>query len=631
MDRYMNDTHSLYYNVDHSSMFGSNLSTVFADGPPPLEDGDDDHGEFVFSSETDAIGEAVLSKIESKLQRDAEGKPVLERERLNFDIESQPITEKFEASANFETTNQFDASGNQEVSKEVNGYKENMKRSVISENESSDDEFGDFSAGFGQNHNFTENNAKTESDGNNFGFADFSSFRGTDFKTANNEPENGEQYFGNKLVTNNIGDQNDTSNDEFGSFNEASEIKSNEIQRPSGTLANANPDVIPTNKGNKLTSSKLPLDLTNHETRNNDRFGSFDAFKDSIPANERSELTSAKLPHDLTNHETTNNKFNSFEAFKDTSSNAKNKVTSSELPPDLTTHEETKNDVNSSETSEDDDFNGFTSVSDEFGNFSGGFPSTDDRQNKSQCIKNNSQSLDTDVSKADANLTQENTASSEDNDFGDFAEVSKDSFGAFSSDSGALSEKQNDTMFGSFSTNKTSATESSLGNLAKTTRTSKSQENGRSLSRESDDSKPDPENFTAFSESSSSKNTQGFEADFGNFSTSTGSKNTPEFNADFGAFSESPSTNNKNTTLQDDFGAFSESTTSKNKQGFQADFGQFSHNVSQKSVDQSASTNQQMSVQTQLVSLYTCFQDVFVTLRHKVEDLQHAKPPGNRR
>ena len=55
-------------------MYGSNLSTVFADSPPPLDENADidDHGEFVFSAETNAIGEAVLNKIEGKLQKDAE-------------------------------------------------------------------------------------------------------------------------------------------------------------------------------------------------------------------------------------------------------------------------------------------------------------------------------------------------------------------------------------------------------------------------------------------------------------------------------------------------------------------------------------------------------------------------------
>jgi hypothetical protein len=68
-----------------------------------------------------------------------------------------------------------------------------------------------------------------------------------------------------------------------------------------------------------LTSSKLPPDLTNHKTRKNDEFSSFDSFKDDIPANKRNELASTKLPHDLTNHETkhNNDELNSFVAFKD--------------------------------------------------------------------------------------------------------------------------------------------------------------------------------------------------------------------------------------------------------------------------------------------------------------------------
>ena len=623
----MNDTHSLYYNVDHSSMFGANLSTVFADGPPPLEDGDDDHGEFVFSSETDAIGEAVLNKIESKLQRDAEERPVVEVETLNSDIESKPNTEEFGAFANFETTNQFDTSGKQQVSKEVNGYKENIE-TLKSEKEFSDDEFGDFSTGFGQNstQNFTHNNT-SESDRNNSGFADFSSFQSTDFKTANDEPRNNGNYFGSESVANNVVNQSDESDDEFGSFNEANDVESNEIQEPTGTLANANPDVIPTNEGNKLASSKLPLDLTNHETRINDRFASFDAFKGNVPVNERGDLASTELPHDLTNHETGNNdKFESLEAFQDPSSNETNQVTSSELPPDLTNHVAAQNDgFHSFETAkDDDDFNGFTGASDDFENFSEHSLSTDDTKNESQCVENGSQGLTTDVCKADVNFTQGNIASSEDNDFGDFADFSDDSFSTFSSNS--VGVKQNDPTFGSFSA---SADESKFGKFAGSTRTNKSHENGRDLPREGNGSKPDSEDFTAFSETAG--NTRGFKADFGTFSGSASSKSSQEFNADFGAFSEGPSANNKNTALQDDFGAFSESKTSRNKQGFQADFGAFSQNVSQKSVNQTVSNKQYMSAQTQLVSLYTCFQDVFVTLRCKVEDLEHVKPPGNKR
>ena len=116
----MNDTHSLYYNVDHSSMYGSNLSTVFADGPPPLDETEEDHGEFVFSPETNAIGEAVLSKIESKLQRDAEGKPLEETKQSNFssDFETKPNTsdEEFGAFADFSASTCFDTSSKEDTS-----------------------------------------------------------------------------------------------------------------------------------------------------------------------------------------------------------------------------------------------------------------------------------------------------------------------------------------------------------------------------------------------------------------------------------------------------------------------------------------------------------------------------------
>ena len=650
----MNDTHSLYYNVDHSSMFGSNLSKVFADGPPPLEDGDDDHGEFVFSSETDAIGEAVLNKIESKLQRDAEGRLAGEKSSLNSDVEIKPnsSTEKFEAFANFETANQIDTSDKQDaslgLSQEVNGYKGNLTNNVTSDDGFSDDEFGDFSTSFGQNSNFNENDnsdiekhdsnfgdfsafnnvrkfneksmfshneqvslngagesdIKTGSNSNDFQFANFSSFEGVDYERNDGDAKSNddsvvEQQSGKEPGMEGMDsdtENNDASDDEFASFAETNESDFAKFEtnkrNGGGNLTNPNPDVIPANKRNDLTSGKLPPDLTNHKTRKNDEFSSFDSFKDDLPANERNELASTKLPRDLTNHETkhNNDELNSFEAFKDDiSSNARKDLTSAKSPPDLTNHEtKSTDDLNSFEAFKDDSFNNFTSSSDnDFGNFSQGVPSVENEtKNESQSNNNESQASHPDVSKPEENVV----ASPETDDFGDFADFSNDSFNAFSSDSGIASEKQSNAGFSL--QNDASSTqwgESNFGAFTENGKTNKSKET-KVLSR--NNSRQDSGEFAAFSES-------------------TSSKNEPEFQADFGAFSES--------------------TSSKNKHGFQADFGAFSQStVMRKSFDQTLS-NKQHAIQTQLVSLHACFQDVFVTLQCKVEDLQHVKVPGDKR
>ncbi|XP_046849120.1 aftiphilin-like isoform X2 [Xenia sp. Carnegie-2017] len=70
---HMNEAHAMYYNVDHSSMFGSNLSTVYADGPPPLEDINDEQEESdfkEFSSGKTSIRDEVLDGPKSNLQFD---------------------------------------------------------------------------------------------------------------------------------------------------------------------------------------------------------------------------------------------------------------------------------------------------------------------------------------------------------------------------------------------------------------------------------------------------------------------------------------------------------------------------------------------------------------------------------
>ena len=626
----MNDTHSLYYNVDHSSMFGSNLSTVFADGPPPLEDGDDDHGEFVFSSETDAIGEAVLNKIESKLQRDAEGKSVGDKSGLNSNVEIKPnlSEEKFEAFANFEISNQNDNSDIQDASvglnPEVNGHKENVKN--YSNDEFSDDEFGDFSTGFSEISSFNENgkvnaekpeskfgdfstfnnksvfsdskhingegekDVETDGHSNDLQFADFSSFEGANFESSDSNRQRNdnsfvEQQIGKESNSSEMArDNNDASDDEFSSFTEGNEGDFGKFEtngdNGSNNLTNPNPDVIPAKEQNDLKSAGLPLDLTNHGTKHDDgEFNSFESFNNDIPSNIPNDLTSAKLPPDLTNHETNSSgDFNSFEAFND------------------------------------DDFNDFTSSSDN------GFPSSE-HQTNTKSESNECQASNAGISKPDANLeeceTEGDTVESPgDDDFGDFADFSNASFSA---------ENQSDAAFGSFSqeNKESSSSESKFGAFEENSKTDKS----KILSRNSSGfSTQDSEEFSAFSESTSSKTEPEFQADFGAFSESGNSKKQGQFEADFGAFSESTPPKDK----QSDFGAFSENTSSKNKSGFTADFGAFSQKtVSQKSYNQTLSNKQY--TQTKLVSLHGCFQDLFVTLQHKVEVLQNVKVPGKKR
>ena len=626
----MNDTHSLYYNVDHSSMFGSNLSTVFADGPPPLEDGDDDHGEFVFSSETDAIGEAVLSKIESKLQRDAQGRPVGDISSSNSSVEIKPNSsaEKFEAFANFEAANQIDTSRKQDssagVSPEINGHKGSLKNNALSSDDFSDDEFGDFSTSFNQSSNFNENgksdvhkpdsnfgdfsafndeqvsfngegdiNTKAGTNSNDSQFADFSSFDGVDYETnddgvKSNDDTVDEQQSGKECNQGKIEietENNAASDDEFASFTEANagDFATFKTTDNGGNLTNPNPDIIPANERNDVTSSKLPPDLTNHERKHNDdEFNSSEAFKDDLPSNNSADLTSAKLPPDLTTHETKCDDFDSFEAF------------------------------------EDDSFNDFPSSSDnDFGDFSQGFPNSEN-QTRTKSQSDESQASNTDVSKPDTNCKTEGhvVASPENDDFGDFADFSNDSFNA---------EKKSDGAFGSFSQQNEESSADQWGEakfeaFAKNDKTDKSKETKVLSRNNSNFSRQDSGDFTA------SKNEPEFQADFGAFTESNNSKNQEKFQADFGAFSESTSSENKPS----DFGAFSGNTSSKNKPGFQVDFAFSQNTMLQKSFNQSSS-NKQMGTQTQLVSLHACFQDVFVTSQHKVEDLQRVKVPGQKR
>ena len=162
----MNDTHSLYYNVDHSSMYGSNLSTVFADSPPPLEeDTEEDHGEFVFSAKNNAVGEAVLNKIEGKLQTNAEAGEKLEwGDFTDFNShegnEEEARPDNFVAFADFGASdaNSFDTrnkpperktSVNLSSPSEINGTtrgKEKVHKISENKEDESDDDFGDFSS-----------------------------------------------------------------------------------------------------------------------------------------------------------------------------------------------------------------------------------------------------------------------------------------------------------------------------------------------------------------------------------------------------------------------------------------------------------------------------------------------------
>ena len=173
----MNDTHSHYYNVDHSSMYGSNLSTVFADSPPPLEEDETDHGEFVFSAENNAIGEAVLTKIEGKLQKSAETEG--ESEWSDFaDFNSGEENShgiqynNFVAFADFTTSNTdhsdtgelpqpgMDTESKPSSLPEINGFSDNKEEEhVISESEKNGG-FGDFSSGQVDQNNLEDNRQK---------------------------------------------------------------------------------------------------------------------------------------------------------------------------------------------------------------------------------------------------------------------------------------------------------------------------------------------------------------------------------------------------------------------------------------------------------------------------------------
>ena len=102
----------------------------------------------------------------------------------------------------------------------------------------------------------------------------------------------------------------------------------------------------------------------------------------------------------------------------------------------MANHETKKNDgFNSFEAFKDDGFNNFENTSEDFGNFSEAFPSTENEmQNKpkrntieTQISKINNSKADTNAeSKTEQlNLDGNAVASDEDGDFGDFADFSK--------------------------------------------------------------------------------------------------------------------------------------------------------------------------------------------------------------
>ena len=589
----MNDTHSLYYNVDHSSMFGSNLSTVFADGPPPLEDSlnDDDHGEFVFSSETDAIGQAVLNKIESKLKKDAETRSAggeRENSSLGSDIETKPnsSTEKFEAFANFEASigsNHFGTLEKSDIGaesgQEVNGFEENITNNVESGDGFSDDEFGDFSAGFSQTSNLNINN-KPDIDKHNGSFSYFSAFQ-------NNVEQTNKSEFISNEQTSSSGEGAKESNNfqfaDFGSFNSADLKESDWGQKCNDNTA------LEGGFGNNSHADKMRSQIDKNDT-SDDEFASFEEADDGdfgafttnkvtktgesekinpkpdvIPTTERDNLTSPKLPHDLTSHEAIKTEVaEPFEAFKD---DTQCKKKSGEFPPHLTNYQ--TEDTNGFGTFKDNSFDDFANTNDEgFGDFSQSFQTSD---NQSQ--NNESQAPEMFVLNSDKNKTKENvSASTVDDDFGDFADFSNDSFNAVLSDN--------------FRTDSSKTPDKVLP------------KNNLNLAQNSGE-------FTAFSEATSSKREHKFAS-----------------NSESTVFQKS---------FQADFCAFSESASSKNKQVPRADFGAFSQSSSsEKSFAQSLSSKQSAGL-TPLVSFHACFQDVFVTLHHKVEDLQHVKIPGEKR
>ena len=74
--------------------------------------------------------------------------------------------------------------------------------------------------------------------------------------------------------------------------------------------------------------------------------------------------------------------------------------------------------------------------------------------------------------------------------------------------------------------------------------------------------------------------------------------------------------------------SFLATTSSKKDLGFQADFGAFpSNSETQKSFSHTLSSKRG-TIHSQLVSLHAGFQDVFVTLHNKVEDLCHLQVVG---
>lgn len=614
----MNDTHSLYYNVDQSSMFGSNLSTVFADSPPPLDDGEDDHREFVFSSETDAVGEAVLNKIDAKCQRDAEAKLACDASNSRLEIKPNSSTEKFEAFANFETPNQIDASGKNgervTVNLEENEYKGNLTNNVSGD--FSDDNFRDFLTGYGQG--FNENgNSPVEIPSSDFGtFSQFNDTNKLNVKSmfASNEQVGshlGDNQFGNSEQTNGglksngnsfkqpaankfsmekipcQTENNHTSDDEFLSFTEGH--KSDFAAFQADVLSDGGNQihlgVLPVNDVNELTSGKLLPDMMSYGQRK------FKGFKFD---NEKSKLTSTTFPHEIDEDKMKrdNIKLNSFESSThDVTFDVGKELASTNSPTEL--------------------------IDDSVRN------TNDLILNESFTNKKESKVLTTVVSQCNTNLelkADQEIENMPDNDFGDFVDFSNVSIDAFSLGFEKSSEKEGNTTVtspGLYSQENERISyhtgESDFGAF-----TESISKETKGLSR--NDSNCLKQDSKKFSESVASKNGPAFLANFGVF---VGSTNAMNKQPDFCAFSERTNSLNK----QSDFAAFQESTDSESKSDSHTSFGAFSQNA----LLQKASSNKQQAMQTRLVSLYSCFQDVFITLESALDDLEHVKASGMKR
>lgn len=559
-------------------MYGSNLSTVFADSPPPLEEDADDHGEFVFSAENNAIGEAVLNKIEGKLQRNAETRDKLDVENFaDFNGGEGGIqSEKFVAFADFDTSHTDNISevcsgesnekGNKSdrlLSSEMNGTseKKELNHRISESEENSGDDFGDFSSDwsdFSGNSNHASKNVVNGHEENEPGFNSISSFD-NDVSFGDFSKLDGEPKFGNKIALPKDGEKR---------YGEQEELpKSDEIK----------PETENSSRDSEFG------DFSDHHSEDND-IGGFQG-----PSNVSNSDQDLNVVKDEEEKSLEQNIF-----VKPDKSKQEESSTCDVKEDNFASFEAFNGDHNFANFQGgggDNDFGDFSErivISEKGGSISGkpdkSIPSkenkcdigprtnTDENQSAGvQSLSNYNKSKNlTEVDKQDFSAVP-----STEDDFGDFADFSENSFNAFSQSTTTDVAQKSESNFGSFSQHSSSDT------------TQQAQTD-----------------FGVFSKNSNSNTTQVPQADFGAFSNKFDFNITQQPQTEVGSSSQSSlSFPNTTTALQN-----------SKQSGF--------------SLRDKRISKVQSSKSTSLVSLQRSFPRTFTTLQYHVELLRDLKMNG---